>query len=66
MPSEEKRRVAIKSGWEGCGRTGDQLAAVRDRDGMQWAVVLWDDEEDPTTFKLRGLALAARDTEDDE
>ncbi len=45
--------VQIRPGWDGAGRKGALLAVVSaDQD---WGVVLWDGDEDPTTFKWRGL-----------
>ncbi len=45
--------VQIRPGWYGAGRKGTLLAVVStDQD---WGVVLWDGDEDPTTFKWRGL-----------
>ena len=46
-------RVRIAHGWEGDGREGVMLGSVyTDR---EWAIVVWDDGEDPHTFKARGL-----------
>jgi hypothetical protein len=46
-------RVRICRGWDGAGREGRLLAWVFAR--QRWAVVLWDDEEDPDCFKAAGL-----------
>jgi|SRR3989344_949784 len=47
------RRVAIKSGLESAGRIGQVLAVVHHE--QDWAVVVWDDEDDPDTHKASGL-----------
>ena len=55
----EYPRVRIKKGWEGEGRTGTMFFEM---DGgkylnQAWAMVLWDDEEDPDCHKRTGLEL---------
>ena len=45
--------VKIKSGWYYAGKTGNCLGWVF-KDQL-WAIVVWDDEEDPEMFKLAGL-----------
>jgi len=48
--------VAIRTGWEGEGRTGQYLGRVMK--DQWWAIVVWDDEEDPETFKFAGLTIS--------
>ena len=48
-------RVRIKHGWEDAGRIGTVLRELKGPDGIGWTVLVWDDDEDPTTFKTRGL-----------
>lgn len=48
------RRVTIKDGWDGEGRTGKRVGPdifVR----QNWTPVLWDGEEDPSLHKSAGL-----------
>lgn len=51
----EPPRVKVADAWERAGRTGRLLATVFAR--QKWAVVLWDDKEDPSTFKAAGLLV---------
>ena len=50
------QRVRIKQQWCDAGRTGDCLAVVMDLD-QPWAVVKWDDEDDPYIHKTDGLEI---------
>lgn len=47
------KKVKIRYGWDGVGREGTLLTVVHVE--QDWAVVKWDDEEDPDCFKLAGL-----------
>ena len=47
-------RVRIKDGWEDAGRLGT-LVHTHQMSDQNWSMVLWDGEEDPETFKTRGL-----------
>ena len=48
--------VIVKSGWEEAGKTGTCLSApVEDRYGLKWALVEWDDEDDPESIKAKAL-----------
>lgn len=47
--------VRIKPGYEGAGCEGILLAHVFVE--QLWAVVLFDNEEDPTTFKMGALEI---------
>ena len=45
----------IKPGWEGAERRGLYLGKVLLL--QWWAIVVWDDEEDPETFKAAGIEI---------
>ena len=49
----DRPRVCIHPAWKGAGRKGVILGVVYVE--QWWAVVKWDDEEDPDCFKLAGL-----------
>ena len=53
-------RVRIKKGWEGAGRWGTIFYIIHRNAfiGQAWAMVLWDDEEDPDCHKTAGLEYA--------
>ena len=52
----EKARCEVRAGWYNPGREGRYLGKVTtDRD---WAIVLWDNEEDPDLFKMEGLEIS--------
>lgn len=53
--SEDDANVRIRDGWEGAGRLGRLLTTVWAE--QTWAVVLWNDEEDPDCFKMAGLEI---------
>ncbi len=50
-------RCKIKKDWWEADKTGIVLFAkpAQDHNGMDWTAVLWDNEEDPTFYKTRGL-----------
>jgi len=48
-------KCRIIKGWDGAGRTGQYLG--RFFSGQWWAIVKWDDEEDPDLHKTCGLDL---------
>jgi hypothetical protein len=52
-------RVRIKKGWEGAGRMGTMFYCADKGEYLDqaWAMVLWDDEEDPDCNKMAGLEL---------
>ena len=51
-------RCKIRPGWDEAGKEGDIICCVQsDRMGQQWAVVQWDDEDDPDLFKASGLVV---------
>lgn len=54
----EKRSVPCRiiKGWEGAGRTGQYFGRFFSG-GQWWAVVKWDDEDDPDLHKTCGLDL---------
>ena len=63
-PQDNDIRCRIKAGWLEAGREGHLLCFVtHPRVGQTWAVVMWDDEEDPDCFKAAGLEIK---TEKDE
>lgn len=56
-------RCRISVGFEGAGREGDAVSYFdHDRLGQTWAVVLWDDEDDPECFKADGLLIRRLDS----
>ena len=46
-------RYQVREHWGDAGRRCAVLSLVHV--GQEWAVVLWDDSEDPDVFKFRGL-----------
>lgn len=50
-------RVMIKTGVEGAGRKGWLVGSILEINGMRWAPVLWDGEEDPDWFKAGCLKV---------
>jgi len=55
--SEEKTlpcRIAI--GWECAGKTGQYFGNIIVGD-VCWAIVLWDNEEDPDMHKIAGIEI---------
>jgi hypothetical protein len=50
-------RVKIRKGWEDAGREGELFGSVKpDRGNSQeWAILIWDNEDEPELFKLSGL-----------
>ena len=54
---EDPRRCRIKEKWEGAGRTGKYYGNVS-IENQKWAIVVWDDEEDPDLHKLAGIEIA--------
>lgn len=52
-PFVKVRQMVIREGWHGAGRKCSVFGTVFVQ--QEWAVVLFDDEEDPTTFKMAGL-----------
>ena len=58
MNIEPKQRVRIKAGWDRAGRKGRCLALVELAESDHiWAVVKWDDEDDPDNHKVQGLEV---------
>ena len=53
-------RVRIKKDVEGAGNLGTCYATLALDNGMKWALVLFDGEEDPTTFKVSCLEEAVQ------
>jgi hypothetical protein len=51
-----KRYCYIREGWDSFGRKGQYYGKICIY-GMWWAIVLWDDEEDPAFFKVDGLKI---------
>jgi hypothetical protein len=51
-------RFVIRQGWDQAGRTGTILGCVHVE--QHWAVVLFDDDEDPETVKLAALEIIPR------
>lgn len=48
-------RCRIKKGWEGAGKKGQYLGyIVKDQ---RWAIIIFDDDKDPTFFKAAGLEI---------
>lgn len=52
-------KVGIKEGWDGFGRHGRALAEPVWVE-QYWLPVLWDDEEDPTFYKLAGINILVK------
>ena len=52
---KEPMPCRIKDGYEGAGRRGTYYGKVHI--GQYWAIVVWDDDEDPATFKAAGIEL---------
>lgn len=52
-------RVRVKEGWDGAGKRGVTLGPAMPVGGMDWVPVLFDNEIDPTFFKLHGLEIVA-------
>lgn len=50
-------RVMIAGGVEGAGRRGWLVGSILEINGMRWAPVLWDGEEDPDFFKAHCLKV---------
>jgi hypothetical protein len=50
-----KRQCRIKDGWGDAGKRGTYFTRVSAL--QEWAVVLWDGDEDPSLFKLAGLEM---------
>ena len=49
------QRVQVKHGYQNAGQQGERLGADVVVQGMSWTPVLWDEEEDPSWFKTKGL-----------
>jgi hypothetical protein len=54
---ENPRRCRIKEKWEGAGKTGMYYGNFVIDGGHRWAIVVWDDEDDPDLHKL-GIEVA--------
>jgi hypothetical protein len=56
-------KCQIKNDWYDAGKTGVVLSELPNTDhaGIQWTPVLWDDDEDPTFHKTRGLQFYTDD-----
>jgi hypothetical protein len=52
---QNRTTVRIKPDWANSGKTGTHLAFVTDVKGQVWAVVQWDNEDDPDLHKAAGL-----------
>lgn len=53
-------RCRIADGWGDAGRLGQYFGKIDiDCDGMEWAIVRWDDEEDPDLHKARAIEIQA-------
>jgi len=55
--SDDTIPCRIKEGWEDAGREGQYFGFMYFLDG-KWAVVLWDDEDEPSFFKSDGIEVA--------
>lgn len=53
------KRIRVKKGWDREGLQGTLLHIVEksDKIGQRWAVVLFDDDEDPELYKVAGLEI---------
>jgi len=49
----------IAKGWNREGRLGQYFGRIVVGD-MEWAIVLWDGEEDPDVYKAAALEIATR------
>ncbi len=54
--SDESIPCKIHDNFDGAGRTGQYFGKININD-MDWAIVLWDDEEDPDLFKAAGIMV---------
>ncbi len=52
----ETLRCRIKSGWDNSGKEGEYFGNVMINSQM-WAIVLFDNEDDPDLFKADGLLV---------
>jgi hypothetical protein len=50
------KKCRIKKGWDEAGKTGTFYIVVS-IEGMNWAVVVWDGEEDPDLCKAAGIEI---------
>ncbi len=48
----------IKEGFDGAGKTGQYFGNMVIKN-IQWAIVLWDGEDDPDFFKAEGLLISS-------
>lgn len=52
-------RIRIRKGWMDEGKEGSLLAnPIQVEGGQRWAVVQWDNEDDPSLHKTAGLDIA--------
>ncbi len=53
---EETLQCRIAEGWDKAGKTGQYFGNIMIND-TAWAIILWDDEEDPNMHKLVGIEI---------
>ena len=53
---EETLPCRIAKGWDGAGKTGQYFGNFM-IGNMCWAIVLWDNEEDPDMHKIAGIEI---------
>jgi len=54
---EETVPCIIKDGWFNCGKSGQYFGNIM-IGNRHWAIILWDDEEDPDMHKAEGIQVA--------
>ena len=57
MRNDETVRCHIKDGWEAAGQEGEYFGNFHIK-GRLWALVLMDDEDNPTLMKAESLKIA--------
>lgn len=50
-------RCRIKAGWAEAGKEGEIIAYFTQCCNQMWALVKWDDEEDPDCHKAAGIEI---------
>ena len=56
---DETLRFRIKEGWDRCGAVGEYFGFIY-VNTVKWAIVLFDDEEDPDMHKADGIEIETK------